>query len=185
MDMQLILRIVGIVLLVIAALFAVLAVHYYVTRHIRAVMDDLSGKARAQGVAQVRRDTAAPARGGAARQAHDAAPAASAAPAAAPVRSAAVEEPAPLFQSLPEEEDGSGTVLVASAFNALPNEDDLATIVEPEPADEDDLATEVAAEESAAPASAPATSRTNFRLTRRIVLIHSQDVIASSEESLA
>ena len=54
MQPQLILRIAGIAALVIAALFAVLAVHYYFSQHIKAVMDDLSGKARAQGVAQVR-----------------------------------------------------------------------------------------------------------------------------------
>ncbi|MDO5119549.1 MAG: hypothetical protein Q4D48_05635 [Coriobacteriales bacterium] len=54
MTPQLILRIVGIAALVVSALFTVLAVHYYLTNHIRAVMDDLSGKARAQGVAATR-----------------------------------------------------------------------------------------------------------------------------------
>lgn len=179
MDMQLILRIVGVVLLVIAALFAVLAVHYYLTQHIRAVMDDLSGKARAQGVAQVRRDTAAPSRGGARRQARDATPATVDEPAAAPARSAGVVEPAPVFQAFPEDEGDSGTVLVASAFSARPNEDDLATMVEPEAVSEDDLATEVAPEEQAS------SARPTFRLTKRIVLIHSQEVIATSEEPLA
>lgn len=54
MTPQLILRFAGIAALVVSALFTALAVHYYLTNHIRAVMDDLSGKARAQGVAATR-----------------------------------------------------------------------------------------------------------------------------------
>lgn len=51
MNLQTILRIAGIALLVVAVLFALLAIQYYLSRDIRSVMDDLSGKARARGVA--------------------------------------------------------------------------------------------------------------------------------------
>ena len=54
MSPQVILRIAGIALLVIGALFAFLAIHYFVSNDIRGVMDDLSGKARAKGVAGAR-----------------------------------------------------------------------------------------------------------------------------------
>jgi hypothetical protein len=51
MNLQTILRIAGIALLVAAALFALLAIQYFLSKDIRSVMDDLSGKARARGVA--------------------------------------------------------------------------------------------------------------------------------------
>ena len=51
LNLQTILRIAGIALLVVAVLFALLAIQYYLSRDIRSVMDDLSGKARARGVA--------------------------------------------------------------------------------------------------------------------------------------
>ena len=54
MTPQVILRIAGIAALVVALLFAILAIHYFLTNDIRGVMDDLSGKARAKGVAGAR-----------------------------------------------------------------------------------------------------------------------------------
>ena len=192
MQPQLVLRIAGIAALVIAALFAVLAVHYYLSQHIKAVMDDLSGKARAQGVAQVRGSSGG---GRASGPRHAARPAAAAPePMSEPARVASVT-PAPVseavgqaFASAFDDEDGSGTVLVAASHAAadvgqVAGEDDIATLVDGgfgAASDEDDLATMVAAEGDASEGAGAVP----FRLTKRIVLIHVSEVISTSEEPL-
>lgn len=155
---QLILRMLGIAALVVAALFAVLAVHYYLTNNIRAVMDDLSGKARAQGVARTQRRSAKAGEGKrsqARRQARSKAQAGQAATAPAP---AAPEMDLP--QMVVVDDEGPGTQLVAAA---APQQ-----MPAPQPV----------APKQAGATPAPAT----FRVTRRVVLIHSQEVIAASEE---
>lgn len=82
LNPQTILRIAGIALLVVAVLFALLAVHYYLTQDIRGVMDDLSGKTRARGVARARRGEQGSARRASTRRSTSQTP-------AAPVRTAA------------------------------------------------------------------------------------------------
>lgn len=158
MSPQLILKIVGIAALVVSALFALLAVHYYLTQNIRAVMDDLSGKARARGVAGTRSRANAERGSGQHR------------PAPAPaVKQGQVEPAAPaspamgdLFSALPEEDDG-GTMLVAAA-SSVPTGAQPQQPAQPAPQD-------------VAPAS--------FQLTRRVVLIHSREVIVANEEPRA
>lgn len=156
---QLILRMLGIAALVVAALFAVLAVHYYLTNNIRAVMDDLSGKARAQGVARTQRRAA---KAGEGKRSQTRRPARSKTPAsqtvATPAPAAAPEMDLP--QMVVVDDEGPGTQLVAAA---APRQMPAPQPVAPKQA-------------SATPA--PAT----FRVTRRVVLIHSQEVIAASEE---
>ena len=158
MDMQLILRIVGVVLLVIAALFAVLAVHYYLTQHIRAVMDDLSGKARAQGVARTQRRAAKAGEGKRSQARRPARSKVQAGQAATAPASVAPEMDLP--QMVVVDDEGPGTQLVAAA---VPQQ-----MPAPQPV----------APKQAGATPAPAT----FRVTRRVVLIHSQEVIAASEE---
>ena len=156
---QHILRVLGIAALVVAALFAVLAVHYYLTNNIRAVMDDLSGKARAQGVARTQRRAA---KAGEGKRSQTRRPARSKTPASQPVAT-----PAPaaapemdLPQMVVVDDEGPGTQLVAAA---APQQ-----MPAPQPV----------APKQAGATPAPAT----FRVTRRVVLIHSQEVIAASEE---
>jgi len=154
---QFILRVLGIAALVVAVLFAVLAVHYYLTQNIRAVMDDLSGKARARGVTSGRRRAAE-------RTSSEGPRGHRAKPAAAPVRQGEVEpapqelafpEPMPAAEPVPAamagnalafDEDEAGTMLVsATSLGALAatSEDDLETMVGDATTSDDDLETMV------------------------------------------
>lgn len=163
MSLQVILRIIGIAALVVALLFAILAVHYFLTNNIRAVMDDLSGKARAAGVAGARRAIAsdqrrsAPARGRTVAPAEksDAAPE----PAQAAVEPAAQE---PVFI----DEDDMGTVVVDFDFGAAQAEGQPAGF-EGAP--------------SSASGSEPAAGTVAFRVIRTIMLCDSDKIIAASE----
>lgn len=155
---QLILRMLGIAALVVAALFAVLAVHYYLTNNIRAVMDDLSGKARAQGVARTQRRSAKAGEGKRSQARRPARSKTQAGQAATAPASVAPEMDLP--QMVVVDDEGPGTQLVAAA---VPQQ-----MPAPQPV----------APKQAGATPAPAT----FRVTRRVVLIHSQEVIAASEE---
>ena len=178
MSPQLILRIAGIAALVIAALFAVLAVHYYLTQDIRGVMDDLSGKARARGVAGTRRRASERSTAGPSRQGRAAA-------AVAPVRQGEVQAapavaapadpvPAPMPAFALADEAGPSTMLVAAGRTE--------GVVSAPPAHdvEDDLETMVAPEGKEPPVGTSPSS--GFHLTKSIVMIHSQEIIAEIEE---
>lgn len=168
MTPQVILRIAGIVALVVSVLFAVLAVHYYLTQNIRAVMDDLSGKARARGMAGTRARSMGEARG--TRRGEQAA-------ARRPgARKAEVTDEAP---SVP-------------AFAAdVPDDDDLGTKLVPAtvgPAAPGGTEAEATYETAADAGStgdedrAPETHGAGlFCVTRRIVMIHAQEIIAPNE----
>ncbi len=124
MSPQFILRIAGIALLVIALLFVLLAIHYFVTNDIRGVMDDLSGKARAKGVASTRARAATEARRNTqARTRSDAKVTSPAvkkgavveAEASPPVEPEVIE---PQFAVAIDDEDEMGTVVVDVDFGA-------------------------------------------------------------------
>ena len=159
MQPQFILRIAGIVALVIAALFALLAIQYYLSQNIRAVMDDLSGKKRARGVARRGSTDAGGRRPGASRP--------SGGEAGAPVRKAQVES-AVQMPAFADEED-LGTSLSSPMHGA---EAPLPAVAEQAA----DVAQASLTKENSAPA---------FRLTRSVVLIHAQEVIVANEEQLA
>lgn len=170
MQPQFILRVVGIAALVVAVLFALLAVHYYLTQNIRAVMDDLSGKTRARGVAGARTRVSSDSRRSETHRSsrQNVAPAAgsvdSASPTAQPRRAEVTPAPQPMPMAF-EDEDDTGTVLVGAVHSGASAAGD--TSQKPSPAPE------------TVPGDKPL-----FRITRSIVLIHSQEVIATSEEPL-
>lgn len=178
---QLILRVAGIAALVIAALFAALAVHYYLTQNIKAVMDDLSGKARARGVAGTKRRSVEDAgRGGKKRASRDAV-ARQGVVEEAPAVADAEQAGQPIFAAQVDDEDDAGTVLVAPTYAgaamSLSSEDDVATVVAPE-----DTQTGRVREGGAVDSDAAVPSSALFRMTRSLVMIHSQEVIAANEE---
>lgn len=177
MTPQLILRVVGIAALVIAVLFAVLAVHYYLTQNIKSVMDDLSGKARARGVAGTKRRAVEEAgKGGKRHMPHD-----TAAREGVVEEASAAPEAASVFAAQIDDEDDVGTVLVAPTFagaaSAALSEDDAGTAM----TSEDAQAGRVS-EGDAVAGGASELDSALFRVTRRLVMIHSQEVIAANEE---
>lgn len=168
MSMQDILRIAGIALLVIAALFVILAIHYFVTNDIRGVMDDLSGKARARGVAGTRRATAA-SQSRKAAQARERAGAKAAKPQVTKgtVASAQAEAPQPEASqaaSVAIDEDDMGTLVVDADFGAAPvgiNKEAMGG--------------------SPAPGQGASQGTVAFRVTRTIILCDSDKIIAAGE----
>lgn len=188
MTPQLILRIAGIAFLVVSGLFGILAVHYYLSQNIRAVMDDLSGKTRAQGVAGARRRASAERGRGVSRRPSRAA---SMTPGQGEAEQAVDEsafETGGALSAMPpfDAEDDMGTVLV-SVSSVTPDsatmrdEDGAATMLE----------TDAAFGTSATPASATndtdglgidGTGVAAFRVTRRVVMIHATEIIAANEE---
>ena len=155
MSAQDILRIVGIVLLVIAVVFTVLAVHYFITNHIKEVMDDLSGKARAKGVAGAQKRTAAQAKKKAATQ--DKASGRKPAVTTGSVAEAPAA-PAQMAFAAFDGEDDAGTVVVNADFGAKPQ------------------ATKDTTDKAAASSGALA-----FRVIGSIVLCDSNQIIAAGE----
>lgn len=162
-DLQLVLRIAGIAALVVSVAFVALAVQYYLSRDIRGVMDDLSGKTRARGVASGRGRTASARRTGNVRRP---------APESAPVRVApdAVqtgEEPAgQTFAAAVAEADSAPKAEAfapASAARVREGADSGSTVV-------------FGDEAPAAPATA-----SNFRITRSIVLVDCDRIITEGE----
>ena len=188
MDAQFVLRVVGIAALAIAALFAVLAVQDYLSQDIRGVMDDLSGKTRARGVAGVRRSAASDRRRETTRRA-----------AATPVVAAVAADDAGTTSEESQValvgKSGSGMSPSArgeGGFGFEPSLDELETMVEPaedeletmvEPA-EDELETMVEPAEDELETMVEGAPDTGFRVTRRVVHMSSQQVIAASEEVL-
>ena len=156
MSTQDILRIVGIVLLVVAVVFTVLAVHYFITNRIKEVMDDLSGKARAKGVAGAQKRTASQAKNKAAAQSGTSSqkkPAVTAGSVAeAPAAAAEVA-----FAAF-DDEDDSGTVVVDANFGA-------------KPAQKKDTTDKAAAQ----------SGKLAFRVIGSIVLCDSNQIIAAGE----
>ena len=118
MSTQDILRIVGIALLVVAVVFTVLAVHYFITNRIKEVMDDLSGKARAKGVAGAQKRTASQAKKKAAAQSESSGQKKPAVTAGSVVEAPAA--PAELAFAAFDDEDDAGTVVVDADFDAAP-----------------------------------------------------------------
>ena len=163
MSLQVILRIIGIAALVVALLFAILAVHYYLTNNIRAVMDDLSGKARAAGVAGARRAIASDQRRSAPALGRTVAPA---------EKSTVEPEPTPAAEELAAQEpvfideDDMGTMVVDFDFGAAQAEGPSAS-PERVPA--------------SASGSEPAAGSIAFRVVRTIMLCDSDKIIAASE----
>ena len=185
MSVQLILRIAGIAALVFSALFAMLAVHYYLSQDIKGVMDDLSGKARARGVAGARKRAHEASRPAAARSGRVAT--------ATPVERDEIEEaprmatdsPVPSAPMPMLDEDDVDTVLVAATVRAgestaggavVPSE--AGEVAAPAYVRQKSQTTDASVLAGEAAGAAPAI----FRLTRSIVMIHSQEVIAASGE---
>ena len=163
MTPQLILRIVGIAALVVSALFMALAVHYYLTNHIRAVMDDLSGKARAQSVASTRAQAVWEGRRGQTSRRQTSAPKREAVVTQGTVTPA--QTPMPEMPQVP-----------APAFD---DEDELGTVVV-----EADFTMQPAAAGQAATTTSPsdgAPSAVAFRVVKSIVLCDSNQIIAAEE----
>lgn len=163
MTPQLILRFAGIAALVVSALFTALAVHYYLTNHIRAVMDDLSGKARAQGVAATRaRAVWEGQRGQTSRR-----------QASAPKKEASVTQGTVTPAQMPQVEMPQ---VSAPAFD---DEDDLGTVV----VDADFTTPSFAAGQAATTTSTSdgAQSAVAFHVIKNIVLCDSNQIIAAEE----
>lgn len=187
-TVQLILRIAGIAFLVVSGLFFILAVHYYLSQNIRAVMDDLSGKTRAQGVAGARRRAGAERGKGVSRRPSRAA---SMVPEQGEAELPADESVPGTADALPamppfDEEDDMGTVLVAVAsvpagFAAPQGEDGMATMLETDAAFATSAASASAAHDNEA-LGIDGPGAASFRITRRIVMIHATEIIAANEE---
>lgn len=163
MSLQVILRIVGIAALVVALLFAILAIHYFLTNNIRAVMDDLSGKARAAGVAGARRAIASDQRRSAPARGRTVAPAEK--PGAEPEPAPAAEDPA-APEAVFIDEDDMGAVVVDFDFAAEQAEE--------HPAGPESVP-------ASASGSEPAAGTVAFRVIRTIMLCDSDKIIAASE----
>ena len=168
MSPQVILRIAGIALLVIGALFAFLAIHYFVSNDIRGVMDDLSGKARAKGVAGAR--GRAMSQGMRSSQSRRRSDGRAQAPAVTKGTVSTAESAESLFEGHEapqpavalDEEDGMGTMVVDVDFGAMAA-----------PA-QTDTSGGIAEPGQDSPAGAVA-----FRVTRSIVLCDSNQIIAA------
>lgn len=163
MTPQLILRIVGIAALVVSALFTALAVHYYLTNHIRAVMDDLSGKARAQSVASTRAQAVWEGRRGQTSRRQ----------ASAPKKEAAVTQGTVTPAQMPQVEMPQ---VSAPAFD---DEDELGTVV----VEADFTMQSVAAGQVATTTSSSdgAPGAVVFHVVKSIVLCDSNQIIAAEE----
>ena len=166
-DLQLVLRIAGIAALVVSVAFVALAVQYYLSRDIRGVMDDLSGKTRARGVASGRGRTASARRTGNVRRP---------APESAPVRVA------PDAVQTGEQPAGSTFAAAASESDSAPKAETFAPVPAARVREEADSGSTVVFGDEG-PASSTGTS--SFRVTRSIVLVDCDRIITAEGERLA
>lgn len=184
MSPQLILRIAGIAFLVIAALFALLAVHYYLTQNIRAVMDDLSGKARAIGVAGVRRRASEPGKSATrpGRKATAVTSVHQGEVAEAPMGNGNSPAASPSMPAFDDEDSMSTALVAATVFSG--ERMNSGTMVFGEAAGAVVPAASQIKEASETPVQVQkgaGVSPALFCLTRSVIMIHSQEVIADSE----